>query len=88
MNRLSGLQGSVFLVAADGSVLNLPIPSRSARDPLNWSARKRAGALIALLFNAIIILVLIQVASVLLKPLAMEFMPMVKEHTNSLTSKD
>lgn len=86
MNRLSGCEGSVFLVTADGSVLKLPVSSRSARDPLNWSARKRAGAFFALLFNAIIVLVLIQIASVLLKPLAMEFTPKVTTLTNSLSS--
>lgn len=40
--------GSVFFVSANGRVLNLPIPSRSYRDPLTWSWTKRLLAFCAL----------------------------------------
>ncbi|TLS30320.1 hypothetical protein PpBr36_03777, partial [Pyricularia pennisetigena] len=37
--------GSVFLVAEDGTLLSLPIPSNSPDDPLSWSLRRRCLAL-------------------------------------------
>ncbi|KAI6378388.1 hypothetical protein MCOR25_002257 [Pyricularia grisea] len=40
--------GSVFLVAEDGTLLSLPIPSNSPDDPLSWSLRKRCLALVIL----------------------------------------
>lgn len=35
------LAGSVFMIAADGRVLSLPIPSESSDDPLNWGFWRR-----------------------------------------------
>ncbi|KUJ09727.1 major facilitator superfamily transporter [Mollisia scopiformis] len=67
------LNGSVYLISSDGRVLSLPIPTRSHRDPLNWSARKRAGAVLALLFYSVTGLVVVQGPSLMFKPLAIEF---------------
>ncbi|KAF7866865.1 hypothetical protein EAF04_005706 [Stromatinia cepivora] len=68
-----GLAGSVYLITFDGKTLSLPIPSKSYRDPLNWSLRKRAGALFSLCFFATIAYAIVQGPSLMLTPLANEF---------------
>lgn len=65
--------GDVFLIASDGSVLNLPVPSNSPRDPLNWSVAKRSRAGLAIVFFSVIGLVLVQGPSLMFKELAKEF---------------
>jgi MFS family permease len=65
--------GSVFLISSDGRVLNLPIPTSSSRDPLNWSKGKRARAFIALSFFSMLGLVLVQGPSMMFVPLRTEF---------------
>lgn len=40
-HRSMDLSGSVFLIASNGHVLNLPIPSESPDDPLNWANTRR-----------------------------------------------
>lgn len=35
------IAGSVFLIASDGRLLSLPIPSESPSDPLNFERRRR-----------------------------------------------
>ncbi|KAH7379084.1 major facilitator superfamily transporter [Cadophora sp. MPI-SDFR-AT-0126] len=54
------LSGSVFIISSDGKILNLPIPTKSAQDPLNWSKWKQARAFLALLIFTISADVLIQ----------------------------
>jgi len=65
--------GDVFLIASDGTVLNLPVPSNSPRDPLNWSVAKRARAGLTVVFFSVIGLVLVQGPSLMFKELANEF---------------
>ncbi|KAH7327523.1 major facilitator superfamily transporter [Rhexocercosporidium sp. MPI-PUGE-AT-0058] len=67
------LTGSVFLISSDGRTINLPIPTNSALDPLNWSHSKRAGAFLALLFSSIAGISGVQCASLMFKPLSLEF---------------
>ena len=42
--------GSVYLITSDGRILDLPIPSASPHDPLNWSLKRRALASFAIGF--------------------------------------
>jgi hypothetical protein len=65
--------GSVFLISSDGRMLSLPIPTRSPRDPLNWSKMKRARAFIAIFFFSILGLFLVQGPSLMFVPLRQEF---------------
>ena len=57
--------GSVFIVSSEGEVLKLPIPTKSAQDPLNWSKWKQARAFLALYIFAISADVLAQGSSYL-----------------------
>lgn len=54
------LAGSVFLIASDGRLLSLPIPSESPHDPLNWSRSRRVFIWMLLLFYSTIAMFLIQ----------------------------
>ena len=65
--------GSVFIISSDGRMLKLPIPTRSSRDPLNWSKMKRARAFFAIFFFSIVGLVLVQGPSLMFAPLGKEF---------------
>jgi hypothetical protein len=65
--------GSVFIISSHGRMLKLPIPTRSSRDPLNWSKMKRARAFIAIFFFSIMGLVLVQGPSLMFVPLKKEF---------------
>lgn len=69
------LPGSVFIIASDGSVLNLPIPSTLPNDPLNWSFKKRALALTAVGIFSSVGAALSQGASLLMNGLSEEFGP-------------
>ncbi|CZR66403.1 uncharacterized protein PAC_16304 [Phialocephala subalpina] len=69
------ITGTVYLISSDGRILNLPIPTRSHRDPLNWSSRKRAGAFLALMFYSVTGLVIVQGVSLMFAPLGVEFTP-------------
>jgi hypothetical protein len=53
------LSGSVYLIASDGRILDLPIPSASHHDPLNWSLKRRALASLAIGFFSFVGLVLV-----------------------------
>jgi hypothetical protein len=75
-------QGSVFLITAGGSILKLPIPSRSSNDPLNWSKWKRTLAFAAILFNSFVGLLVVQAPSVMVMSLAGEFGPDVSSRTH------
>jgi hypothetical protein len=70
------LSGSVFLIGNNG-VISLPMPSRSPRDPLNWSQWKRGMAFFALGWFSVVGLVLVQGASLMFGGLMTEFTPMV-----------
>lgn len=70
------LSGSVFLIGSNG-IISLPMPSRSARDPLNWSKWKRAMAFVALAWFSVVGLVLVQGASLMFEGLMAEFPPAV-----------
>ena len=67
------LSGSVFLISADGKMLRLPMPSNSTRDPLNWTGKKRACALLALVFFSSLGLVETEAVSLLLPALLQEY---------------
>jgi hypothetical protein len=53
------LSGSVYLITSDGRILDLPIPSTSCHDPLNWSLKRRALASLAIGFFSFVGLVLV-----------------------------
>lgn len=57
--------GSVFLIASNGHVLSLPIPSESPNDPLNWTKTRRALIGAILLFYGSIALFAVQTPGVL-----------------------
>ena len=67
------LSGSVFLVTGEGKTLNLPIPSNSPNDPLNWSRWKTGGAIFAVGFYSAVALLMVQGQSLMLKDILGEF---------------
>lgn len=46
------IAGSVFLIASDGRLLSLPIPSESPSDPLNFERRRRIFIYVILLLHS------------------------------------
>ncbi|KAF2189375.1 hypothetical protein K469DRAFT_748034 [Zopfia rhizophila CBS 207.26] len=72
-DTMRDLAGSVYLISADGRVLNLPIPSRLRADPLNWSTGKRARAFFAFYFFACVGLTAVQGPGLMLEALSQEF---------------
>lgn len=77
------LSGSVFLISADGRMLKLPIPARSYRDPLNWSTKKRLWALISITAFATIGLVVVEVPTLMIAQLTVDFPPSVRSSIKS-----
>lgn len=67
------LSGSVYLVSGDGKIISLPMPSRSPRDPLNWSRKRRVLAFLPVLWYQIVCLVLVQGTSSLYLGFLQEF---------------
>lgn len=67
------LTGSVYLISSDGQTIKLPIPTKSRRDPLNWGKWKRIWAFTSLMFSAITSMAAVQIASLLLQPLSVEY---------------
>ena len=67
------LSGSVFLISSDGTTLKLPIPAKTARDPLNWSTQKRIWAMISLIFFSIAGLVAVESPSLMFPLFLKEF---------------
>jgi len=65
--------GSVFIISSDGEILNLPIPTKSAQDPLNWTKMKRARAFIALCIFSITGHIIVQGPAYLFVPLREQF---------------
>jgi hypothetical protein len=64
--QMTATQGSVYLITSDGKLLNLPIPSRSPKDPLNWSLLRRTLALTSMSLFSIVGLVQVQGTGMLL----------------------
>lgn len=54
------IAGSVFLIASDGRLLSLPIPSESPSDPLNFERRRRLFIYATLLIHSAICMFSIQ----------------------------
>jgi hypothetical protein len=67
------LSGSVYLIAANGRMLNLPMPSTSPRDPLNWSFDKRVRAFASMIFFTVVALAEVQGPSLMLAGLSQEY---------------
>ena len=67
------LAGSVYLISSDGKLLNLPIPSKSPWDPLNWSRTKRAGVVATEVYFSVIALVSVQVPGPMFNAFLEEF---------------
>lgn len=65
--------GSVFLIASNGHVLSLPIPSESPDDPLNWVKTRRALVFVILLLYGSVALFTVQAPGVLYTSLIQEF---------------
>lgn len=73
------LAGSVFLIASDGRVLNLPIPSESPDDPLTWSQSRRKFIISILVLYAGLAMFLIQTPGTLYKAFLAQFSKEVRE---------
>lgn len=71
--------GSVFLITSQGRMLNLPIPSESPLDPLNWILARRLLVFTILLAYAVVALFLIQTPGNLYKAFLREFDGAVSE---------
>ncbi|KAJ4983459.1 major facilitator superfamily transporter [Stagonosporopsis vannaccii] len=67
------LSGSIYLVTSSGATLNLPVPSDSLADPLNWSNWKTAGAIAAVAWYSIVSLTVVQAASMVFHGILVEF---------------
>lgn len=67
------LAGSVFLIASNGRMLSLPIPSESPYDPLDWTQSRRVFIWTLLLIYSIIAMFLIQTPGNLFQALLAEF---------------
>jgi len=67
------LSGSIFLVTSSGKTLNLPVPSDSPADPLNWGRWKTIGAITAVVFYSTVSLPVVQAASLVYHGILMEF---------------
>ncbi|KAF3031321.1 hypothetical protein E8E12_000796 [Didymella heteroderae] len=67
------LSGSIFLVTSSGKTLNLPVPSDSPADPLNWGRWKTTGAIIAVACYSTVALPVVQAASLVYHGIITEF---------------
>ena len=65
--------GSVFLITGEGKTLNLPVPSESRNDPLNWSLWKTGGAMFAVGFYSAVALTAVQAQSLMFNGIIAEF---------------
>lgn len=72
--------GSVFLIASNGHVLSLPIPSESPNDPLNWTKTRRSLIGIILLLYGSITLFTVQTPGVLYTAFITSFKKEVRHH--------
>ncbi|KAF2448542.1 MFS general substrate transporter [Karstenula rhodostoma CBS 690.94] len=60
------LSGSVFLISREGKTLDLPIPSNSQHDPLNWSSWKIGAAMVAVGWYSATALTAVQAVSLMM----------------------
>lgn len=67
------LSGSIFLLTSSGITLNLPVPSESPEDPLNWNRWKTTGAIAAVAWYSIVSLTAVQAASMVYHGISVEF---------------
>lgn len=67
------LAGSVFLIASNGRLLSLPIPSASPHDPLNWATSRRVFIWALLLVYSAVPMFLIQTPGNLFEAFLAEF---------------
>lgn len=67
------LSGSIFLITSSGATLNLPVPSESSADPLNWSNWKTTGAIAAVAWYSIVSLTAVQASSMVFHGILVEF---------------
>jgi hypothetical protein len=77
------LSGSIFLITSSGKILNLPVPSESPADPLNWGRWKTAGAIIAVVWYSVVSLPVVQAASMVYHGILVEFHDRVCEQLES-----
>ena len=73
----SSISTSVFLITSDGKTLQLPIPSSSPKDPLNWHPAKRRIVLGNVFFFAMLAVVQLQSLGVLVPVMAIDYLPQV-----------
>ncbi|KAG4420806.1 hypothetical protein IFR04_006086 [Cadophora malorum] len=71
----SSISTSVFLITSDGKTLQLPIPSSSPKDPLNWHPAKRRIVLGNVFFFAMLAVVQLQSLGVLVPVMAIDYLP-------------
>ena len=74
------LSGSIFLITSSGKTLNLPVPSSSPADPLNWSMWKTTGAVAAIALYSVVSLTVVQVASLMYQGIMADFGKQVCMH--------
>jgi hypothetical protein len=74
------LSGSIFLITSSGKTLNLPVPSSSPADPLNWSMWKTTGAVAAIAMNSVVSLTVVQVTSLMYQGIMADFGKQVCMH--------
>lgn len=67
------LSGSVFLVSGEGKTFDLPIPSNSRHDPLNWSRWKTGAAMVAVGWYSATALTAVQSVSLMLDGIEPQF---------------
>ncbi|KAJ4346417.1 uncharacterized protein N0V89_010346 [Didymosphaeria variabile] len=67
------LSGSVFLISRQGKTLNLPIPSDSQHDPLNWSPWKTCAAMVAVGWYSATALTAVQAVSLMMDGIIPDF---------------
>jgi hypothetical protein len=83
--RSDDIPGTVFLISSAGNILKLPIPSRSPRDPLNWTWPRRIGALLCIILSASMALFEVKLSALLALPFQLDFASQVRRrHKNEL----
>lgn len=75
------LAGSVYLIASDGRMLSLPIPSENPDDPLTWSRSRRIFILAILVLYSGVSMFLIQSPGTLFKAFLGDFTKEVRPRT-------
>jgi hypothetical protein len=68
------------ITTSSGKTLNLPVPSSSPADPLNWSMWKTTGAVAAIALYSVVSLTAVQAASLMYHGIMTEFGKQVCMH--------